>query len=354
MGGRSLQKHRIVAAIHFRAGKWQGSPGESWPALNDTLIRGARGLPGGSSLAKLLAGRRGVKTHLLSPLTKEQILAWADAHYLRTGSWPKIKADPVVEVPGETWININQALRLGLRGLPGGNSLAKLLAEERGVKNGANLPALSKRQILAWADTHFGQAGEWPKVNSGVVIGAPGESWCNLDAALRVGLRRLPKGSSLPQLLAEERGARNHKASALLNINQILKWAEAHKKRAGSWPKQKSGPIADAPGETWSGVDAALSIGNLGLPGGSSLAKLLAQQFGVRHYGDLPRLTEKQILNWAEAYKRLTGDWPIRASGPISNAPGETWSGVSQALRKGHRGLPGGTSLARLIKENHS
>jgi hypothetical protein len=46
------------------------------------------------------------------------------------------------------------ALRLGLRGLPGGSSLARLLDEQRRVRNVKNLPPLTEEQILAWADEH--------------------------------------------------------------------------------------------------------------------------------------------------------------------------------------------------------
>jgi hypothetical protein len=61
------------------------------------------------------------------PLTEEQILAWADAHYTRTGQWPHNYSGAVAGVPGQSWAAINQALGEGFRGLPGGDSLAKLL-----------------------------------------------------------------------------------------------------------------------------------------------------------------------------------------------------------------------------------
>jgi hypothetical protein len=60
-------------------------------------------------------------------LTVEQILAWADAYHARTGEWPSSCAGPVADAPGEKWVNIDQALRAGVRGLPGGDSLARLL-----------------------------------------------------------------------------------------------------------------------------------------------------------------------------------------------------------------------------------
>ena len=64
-----------------------------------------------------------------SPLTLAQILAWADEHRARTGEWPVASSGPVEGVPGEKWEAVNWALAQGLRGLPGGSSLSRLLAE---------------------------------------------------------------------------------------------------------------------------------------------------------------------------------------------------------------------------------
>jgi hypothetical protein len=66
-------------------------------------------------------------------LTAAQILSWADAHRGRTGAWPLATSGALAAAPGETWAALNMALRLGLRGLPGGSSLARLLRQERGV-----------------------------------------------------------------------------------------------------------------------------------------------------------------------------------------------------------------------------
>ena len=66
------------------------------------------------------------------PLTVEQILAWADAHHARTGGWPSANTGGVAGVPGQSWAAIDEALRRGLRGLPGGDTLARLLDRRRG------------------------------------------------------------------------------------------------------------------------------------------------------------------------------------------------------------------------------
>ena len=359
-----LTKEQILSwvdAHHQRTGSWPKStsgqvidaPGESWPAINDTLTRGARGLPGGSSLAQLLAEERGVRNQKALPLlTKEQILEWAEAHFKRTRNWPQGNSGQVVEAPGETWNNITQALRLGLRGLPRGNSLAQLLKEKRGVRNPASVPSLTKEQILEWADAHFERTGQWPMTNSGPIQDASVETWANIDAALNQGHRGLPTGSSLARLLADERGRRNQKVLPPLTKDMILAWADAHHQRTGRWPKQKTGSLSDAPAETWANIDAALARGSRSLPGGSSLAQLLAAEREVRHYGNLPPLSIEKIRAWAAAHHERSGKWPTTTCGPITEAPSETWSGVDQALTKGHRGLPGGSSLSRLIREN--
>jgi hypothetical protein len=80
-----------------------------------------------------------------------------------------------------------------------------------------------------------------------------------------------------------------------------------------------------------------------------TLPQLLAHRRGHRNRSALPKLTLDQILAWADAHHTVHGRWPGARSGPITGAPGETWLGVASALAKGHRGLAGGTTLARLL-----
>ncbi len=285
-----------------------------------------------------------------TPLTVPLILAWADAHRRRTGAWPTCRAGPVIDGHlGDSWRRIDNALRAGLRGLPGGGSLARLLVEARGVRVSHYAPDLTPEQILAWADRHYAATGAWPTAESGPVPGAPGEDWRNLNMALWQGLRGLPGGSSLARLVAEGRGVRTRAAVPPLTAEQILAWADAHRRSAGAWPRRDAGPVSGAAGETWQAVDDALRRGLRGLPGGSSLAQLLAAGRGVRNRADLPRLTLGRIRAWARAYRARTGAWPRDGSGPIPEAPGETWKAVQMALVQGLRGLAGGSSLARLF-----
>jgi hypothetical protein len=136
-----------------------------------------------------------------------------------------------------------------------------------------------------------------------------------------------------------------------LTIGQILGWADQHHAQTGARPNAESGPVLAAPRETWLAVDQALRLGRRGLPGGSSLARLLARLCGARNRTSMPRLTAKQILAWADRHYQRTGACPRRDSGPVLDVPGERWSAIQAALEQGHRGLPGGSSVLKLLRE---
>jgi hypothetical protein len=360
---RPLTEEQILVwadAFYDRTGQWPkaylgsilDAPGETWLAVNHCLFRGARGLPGGSSLAKLFAEHRGVRNmQELPPLSQEMILQWADTHHKRTGTWPTKDSGAIVDAPGERWVAIDIALRQGHRELSDGSSLARLLANQRQVRNRKGLSPLTIEQILSWADAYQACTGKWPKQTTGSVEGAPGETWSGIHVALAAGIRGLPGGSSLPRLLAKHRGARNKKNLPPLSVEEILKWADDHYQRTGQWPKQKSGSIVGSPGETWLAIDHCLNRGSRGLSGGSSLAQLLAEHRGVQNPKNLPRLTLVQILAWADAFFERKGQWPRVKSGSIAEAPEETWEKVNGALVQGVRGLPGGSSLAQVLAE---
>jgi hypothetical protein len=138
----------------------------------------------------------------------------------------------------------------------------------------------------------------------------------------------------------------------LLTVEQILAWADAHRERTGRWPASGSGDVSGVPGQTWQAVNQALVRGCRGLPGGSSLARLLEEHRGKRNKARTPPLTAEQILAWADAHFRRTGRWPSGHAGPVPDAPGENWTAIDGALWAGSRGLPGGDSLARLLRRS--
>jgi hypothetical protein len=61
------------------------------------------------------------------------------------------------------------------------------------------------------------------------------------------------------------------------------------------------------------------------------------------------QLNADQIMTWGNAYRRRRGVFPNRSEGPITGTNGLKWSTVDSALKRGSRGLPGGSSLAMLF-----
>jgi hypothetical protein len=289
------------------------------------------------------------------PLTIPTILAWAKAHFERTGKFPMASSSgPVVDAAGENWQAIELALARGNRGLPGGTTLARLLAEHYGKRNIGRLPSFGVQQILAWADAYYARIGRWPQSTSGPVKEAPGETWMGIHIALEQGRRGLQRHGSLAQLLAKHRQVRNIRHLPRLTVKQILTWADDHFRRTGKWPTVWSGPIiaAGAQGETWLGINHTLQRGRRGLPGKCSLMQLLSKHRGKRNRSALPSLEIMQILAWADAHYGRTGRWPHCRSGAVHEAPGETWMGIENALRRGRRGLPPCGSLAQLLADH--
>ena len=146
--------------------------------------------------------------HDQEPLTEAQILDWAKRHYDRTGQWPTRDSGVIPEAPHETWKRINDALIKGTRLLPGGSSLARLLAKHFGVRNRKALPPFDVETILQWADGYYARHDRWPTCWSGKIEDAPGETWLAVDAAFKQGGRGLAGCGyrSLGHLLDERRG----------------------------------------------------------------------------------------------------------------------------------------------------
>lgn len=188
---------------------------------------------------------------------------------------------------------------------------------------------------------------------------APGETWCAIDLALSRGTRGLPGRSSLAQLLAASGLKNNLKRQPRLKLAEILKWADAYFRRNGAWPAAKSGRVSEAPLETWFGIDRALRFGRRGMAGGSSLPAFLNNHRGLfrgksrrpRTIRESGRLHIEKIVTWGRTHRRKTGAWPNRASGPVVGTRGLTWSAIDAALKRGNRGLTGGSSLAKLVAQ---
>jgi hypothetical protein len=212
-------------------------------------------------------------------------------------------------------------------------------------------PELSVEFVLERAREYIDKNGKKPNRTSGDVEGGfPGDCWSAYDTALNLGYRGFRPGSSLAKFLAEHLGTRNHKELPDLTEDQIVDLMKAHKERTGSYPIHSSGYVTGGhPGDSWCGYNLALSRGTRGLPGGSSLAILRKSRLGVRNHKDLPKLNEDTIVELAKGFREKNGTLPNKNSGPASGE--DTWGRIDTALREGLRGLPGGSSLAQLIRK---
>src|SRR5438045_1367227 len=122
----------------------------------------------------------------------------------------------------------------------------------------------------------------------------------------------------------------------MLTVRQVVQWARAFHERRGVWPGRDSGPVYEMPELSWSTVDRCLKGGGHGLPGRSSLSKVLRKSGAGIRYGPKKRdLTTKLILDWADSHHMRTGQWPHREAGRVREAPGSTWGTIDRRMRKG-------------------
>lgn len=196
---------------HYRqTGNWPsadsgpvvGATWDTWLAIDLALRRARRGLRTRSSLAKLLAQHRRVERYVRKPVLKPAaILKWADAHFARTGKWPRVASGPIRESPGETWQRIHNALLEGKRGLPGGETLTHFIASRRKLRTKVTLPEITKDQVLKWLRAFHRNHGYWPSRKSGPIPTSRGETWSAVDSALKDGRRGFPGRSSLSRFI---------------------------------------------------------------------------------------------------------------------------------------------------------
>ena len=285
------------------------------------------------------------------PLTKKRILEWADNHHARTGRWPISRSGPILDADdGTTWQAVNTALVKGTRGQPGADSLTRLLRRRRKILDArAVWPDLTRDKILQWVDDHNERTGAWPRRDSGRVRCARGISWATVDRYLRKGNRSFAGGSSLTELLWTARHVWDGRPP--LTEAKILRWAREHHDRTGRWPVTLSGKLIGASDDDWAAIDMALRNKRRGLPRRTSLSRLLSEHYRGRYRVTLGRITIRQIVKWAERHYRRTGTWPTHHSGPVSGVPNLSWAAIEYALRCGRRGLPGGSTLVRVLEK---
>ena len=312
---------------------------ETWNAINSCLYRGGRGLPGGSSLPQFLEKHRNYRPNL----TEERILELCDEYYEINNKYPNTKTGKISDTD-ETWSNIDSSLSRGNRELSGGSSLMKFLKKHRNHNSD-----LTEEQILELCDKFYEINNRFPNAEDGQIFDTD-ETWRKIYDALYRGTRGLPGGSSLPQLLAKHRDYQNNSNLPDFTEKQILSWCDKFYEINNRYPNVEDGQIFDT-NETWNGINRSLYRGNRGLSGGSSLVRLLEKERGVINRMNLLDLTEERILELCdEYYNKHNNKYPKVRSGIIEGT-NETWINIDSSLSRGGRGLPGGSSLHKLLKK---
>jgi hypothetical protein len=94
--------------------------------------------------------------------------------------------------------------------------------------------------------------------------------------------------------------------------------------------------------------------------GNGAIAKTFRRRRGVRNSEYPPPLPMSRIVRWAKQHRKHTGQWTTVRSGPIADASGKRWHSIDLGAAPGnsrftrgtgHRGLHGGSSLAKLLDE---
>lgn len=181
--------------------------------------------------------------------------------------------------------------------------------------------------------------------------------WKTIGIALFTGSRGLPGGSSLAKLRRRNTGIDTGRKSGI-SLTEDLVWQEilAFKKANGIFPSTNTKPKTSF-GITWSAMSGNLSSGYYGLPGGSSLAKLIEARTGKKRPDNRPlsaiQLTEDMIYERMKAFKSLRGFWPgvNKRHDPTDLG---SWPALADALKHGYRGLPGGSSLEQVWKSREN
>jgi hypothetical protein len=341
--------------------------GETWKTINFSLLRGTRGLRGGSSLAKLIQQKFGIRDYCNPPkLSLEMIREWIQKYIIKHNTKPTAKSGIVEfaedEYKGITWAAIADAMSNGRRGLTGKLSLAQYIEDEFKISNHCACKPLTDVVICDWIKKFIDKYKRKPTQNDEIIEFAGTEyndiRWNTLNTMLWGGGRSLPGGSSLAQFINTHFGIQNRNFPSILNSKLVYTWIEAYITKFGEKPTKTSGIVEFAEGEhkgiTWSTIDCTFKRGKRGLPK-STLAQFIQNEFEIRSAGNSTLLTEELILKWANQYIIEHGNKPTAKSGVVKFAVGDhkniTWLAVDASLRKGRHGLPGKTSLANLIHE---
>ena len=298
---------------------------------------------------RLLAARERKAARRGMVLDEALIIASANDHLERTGRLPTASCKASLSrYPDWNWVKVNNAGTRGSHGLTKGRTVSHILD---------SCAQLTEEQIRAAALDYRSRHGRLPTelADEPFPSGIRKDSWRKIDYAARIGARGLAPGGSLSAILRPLREITEAK---------IIAAAERFRSVHGRLPSNRVlERVPELRNLSWRAIDGLARRGSCGLTPGRSLSAILApiRPNGLRSslLGRLkkPPLNEKAIERAAFEHLHAYGKVPSNSSRePLAGLPGESWSAIDEAGRKGQRGLAKGRTVAEIVsavREEH-
>ncbi|WP_339908977.1 DEAD/DEAH box helicase [Symmachiella dynata] len=273
--------------------------------------------------------------------------------YRQHGNWPSVYSGFVEQFNTE-FHYLDHCLRKGQRGLGPNSSLyteCKRVAADKGKsieKRTGDMTPWTLQTVQDEIRGHFQRCGKFPLVATPGTTSL-GTTWSTINFYLRRGGHHgLPGGSTLAQqveAVKQSLGMLQEHAAELTfeNIRRaILLYQETH----GQYPRRGSSDPVPIIGGAWGTLNNRLRKGKV-----SEVSSLATIVKFIRTQKNDPPAPAKRPLTVSEIHLTIRrhieqyGEAPSRQSGGQS-VFGISWGHLDNLLKKGGRGLPGGSSLA--------
>ncbi|HEY8963138.1 MAG TPA: hypothetical protein VIN59_01615 [Alphaproteobacteria bacterium] len=239
-------------------------------------------------------------------LNEDIILNHALLYLKKYQEWPTISREtPVEGFSSEKWQNWNSALSLGTRGLPGQNSLTRLI----------------KNFIIREAKEFKEKHGYLPLQHAGPLVSRPDITWELISkASSGTGRDNLHKIYTNAGLFKKRRvGKKEVQKFNFLTPEIIMQHALAKLDETWLWPDETMGEtIPGVYQDSWAIWAAALWLGTRGLPGNTFLWKTIWDW----------------VADNALQFHEREGHLPNPGSGAVAGYPGISWDIVDFGLRR--------------------
>lgn len=204
--------------------------------------------------------RGGKSCPICFELTREKIEAAGKVFFARTGNWPTKRSEDATSDFGrpETWRAVDESLRLGLRGLSGGSSVAQVFVSKTDTDDDLIVSAV--QEFVAEKGKPPGSKDKLP------VFTTPR---CPEGSTLSaISRRRMKQGLGSVHDLLRDRGlallVTHEEYVTEVAISSVESAILSFRRETGRWPSQLSGDATAYFGFCWSWVMCSKYLANRG------------------------------------------------------------------------------------------